>query len=133
MKKIRVGINGFGRIGRQVFRALHQSREQTNARPAAPAGRKLHKIMDSRARWGGDKGHALRIIRQGPFALVAEIAQSRQLTLAGLKGLRKQALARLDGTQGDLARLLNVAHRFQSVTDWHLRRAPGAAAAGSAG
>ena len=25
MKKIRVGINGFGRIGRQVFRALHQS------------------------------------------------------------------------------------------------------------
>ena len=25
MKKVKVGINGFGRIGRQVFRALHQS------------------------------------------------------------------------------------------------------------
>ena len=25
MRKIKVGINGFGRIGRQVFRALHQS------------------------------------------------------------------------------------------------------------
>ena len=50
--------------------------------------------MDSRARWGGDKGHALRIIRQGPFALLAEIAQSCQLALAGLKGLRKQPLAR---------------------------------------
>ena len=25
MKKVRVGINGFGRIGRQVFRALRQS------------------------------------------------------------------------------------------------------------
>ena len=25
MKKINVGINGFGRIGRQVFRALHGS------------------------------------------------------------------------------------------------------------
>ena len=25
MSKIRIGINGFGRIGRQVFRALHQS------------------------------------------------------------------------------------------------------------
>ena len=24
MSKIRIGINGFGRIGRQVFRALHQ-------------------------------------------------------------------------------------------------------------
>ena len=23
MQKVRVGINGFGRIGRQVFRALH--------------------------------------------------------------------------------------------------------------
>ena len=25
MNKVKVGINGFGRIGRQVFRALHQS------------------------------------------------------------------------------------------------------------
>ena len=25
MSKIRIGINGFGRIGRQVFRALHKS------------------------------------------------------------------------------------------------------------
>ena len=25
MKKVKVGINGFGRIGRQVFRALHKS------------------------------------------------------------------------------------------------------------
>ena len=25
MSRIKVGINGFGRIGRQVFRALHQS------------------------------------------------------------------------------------------------------------
>ena len=25
MSKVKVGINGFGRIGRQVFRALHQS------------------------------------------------------------------------------------------------------------
>ncbi|MBO4369489.1 MAG: hypothetical protein J5803_05265, partial [Desulfovibrio sp.] len=25
MKKVKVAINGFGRIGRQVFRALHQS------------------------------------------------------------------------------------------------------------
>jgi aspartyl-tRNA(Asn)/glutamyl-tRNA(Gln) amidotransferase subunit A len=58
-------------------------------------------------------------------------------SLAGLPGMSVPAGfgegglpvgLQLIGNYFDEARLLNVGHRFQSVTDWHTRRSPAAAA-----
>jgi aspartyl-tRNA(Asn)/glutamyl-tRNA(Gln) amidotransferase subunit A len=72
-----------------------------------------------------------------PIAMYLEDVYTLAVNLAGLPGLsvpaglvdNKPVGLQLIGRHFDEARLLNVAHRFQLATDWHLRR-PDAAQGG---
>ncbi len=74
-----------------------------------------------------------------PVAMYLEDIYTLAANLAGLPGMSvpagfvddKPVGLQLIGRHFDEARLLNVAHRFQQVTDWHLRR-PAAATTGDA-
>ncbi|MEN9316773.1 MAG: Asp-tRNA(Asn)/Glu-tRNA(Gln) amidotransferase subunit GatA [Pseudomonadota bacterium] len=68
------------------------------------------------------------------FTLPASLAGLPGMSIPVGFGARGRPVGlQLIGDYFSEARLLNVAHRYQSVTDWHLRRAPGAATASSAG
>lgn len=67
-----------------------------------------------------------------PVAMYLEDIYTIATNLAGLPGMSvpcgmvdgKPVGLQLIGNYFDEARMLNVAHRFQQVTDWHLRRPP---------